>query len=149
MSRERALVVLVVADIFLSFATIGAEMFFQWTLPWSLRDYDHSRWSSPFSAFGAFKYLLWAGTIAATLVAWVGLLNRWWFARRLYLAAWGTWTALILLSGPSVLNFLGATFDTLQAMVGGAILSLIYFSDLSRHFEKSPAAVTNGAAARA
>lgn len=43
----------------------------------------------------------------------------------------------------------GAMSDTLETLVAGAILGLVYFSDLSRHFERSPAGVTNGAHASA
>jgi hypothetical protein len=76
--------------------------------------------------------------VGSTLVAWVGLLNHWWFARRLYLAAWISWFVLLLFSGPSVSTPLGAMFSTMEGVIGGAILGLVYFSDLSRSFERSP-----------
>ena len=53
------------------------------------------------------------------------------------------------LSGPSVPNPVGATFNTLETLVARAILGLVYFSDLSRHVERSPAGVANGAHASA
>ena len=147
MSRERALVVLVAADVFLSFAGIGVEAFFGWTLPGALRDYV--RWSGTFG-FRQFGMLfLWSLIAACAIAAWVGLVNRWWFARRLYVIACAASTVLHLFSGPSVATPVGAMLDRLNWLVGGAILGLVYFSDLSRSFERRPAPVTNGATAGA
>ena len=147
MSRERALVVLVAADVFLAFSGIGVEMFFGWTLPGPLRDFV--RWSGAVS-FRQFGLLaLWGLTAACAISAWVGLLNYWWFARRLYVIACIASTTRILFSGPSVATPFGAMLDTLNSLVGGVILGLIYFSDLSRRFERSPVEVANGAHARA
>jgi hypothetical protein len=83
------------------------------------------------------------------LVAWVGLVSRWWVARRLYVMGWASWLALVLFSGPSVLNPVGAFITTLEALVAGSIFGLIYFSDLARHFERKPVPAVNGAHAAA
>jgi purine-cytosine permease-like protein len=80
-------------------------------------------------------------TVSCTVVAWVGLLNLWRFARRLYLVGWAMWIPLLLLSGPSVMTSLGAMLSTVEAVVGGAIVGLVYFSDLSRHFERRVARI--------
>jgi hypothetical protein len=76
--------------------------------------------------------------VGGTVVAWLGLLNYWRFSRELYVTAWVFWVLLILLSGPSVMTPVGAMVDTLESVVGGAIMSLVYFSDLSRRFVRDP-----------
>ena len=147
MSRERALVVLVAADVFLAFVVLGVEMFFNWTLPGPLRDYVRWSGSPTFGQFG--MLMLWALTAVCALTAWVGLVNYWWFARRLYVAAMAASLLLMLVSGPSVQTPFAAVLHTLNWVAGGAILGLIYFSELSRRFERRPAAVANGAHASA
>jgi hypothetical protein len=147
MSRERALVWLVAADIFLAFSGIGVVMFFSWTLPAPLREYVHWSGDVTFHGFGLLS--LWAMTSVCAIAAWIGLLNYWWFARRLYVVSCAAWLTLMLFSGPSVATPLSHMLHTLNALVGGMILGLIYFSDLSRRFERSPATVTNGAPAKA
>ena len=147
MNRERALTVLVAADVFLVFTSMGVEMFFSWTLPAPLRDYI--RWSGNFG-FRQFGMLtVWGLISVCAIAAWVGLVSRWWFARRLYVIACAASITLLLFAGPAVYTPLGAMLERLNWLVGGSILGLIYFSDLSRHFERSPARVTNGAPARA
>lgn len=136
MNKERVLVALVAADVLLVFTVIGAELAFYWTLPGSLQDYAFPQAFSPSSPWELSLFVLWAATVACTMAAWIGLLNFWWFARRLYLVAWGTWVLLVLLSGPSVMTPVGAMLDTLDSIVGGAIVGLVYFSDLSRCFER-------------
>lgn len=147
MSRERALVVLIAADVFLTFAAMGVEAFFSWTLPGTLRDYVRGSGAFGFRQFGLL--FLWALTAVCAITAWVGLLNYWWFARRLYVIACVATTTLLLFSGPVVSTPLGGMLERLNWLVGGAILGLVYFSDLSRHFERSAAEVTNGARANA
>ena len=149
MSRAKALMVLVIADVVLAFSVIGAELFFNWTLPGDLRAYTDSWWKARSNPLDLAVFAFWAMGVALTLASWVALLNMWWFARRLYVVAWSVWMMLVLFSGPSVLNPVGAMFNTLETLVAGAILGLVYFSDLSRHFERSPAGVTNGAHASA
>ena len=147
MSRERALVVLVAADVFLAFAGMGVETFFGWTLPGALRDYV--RWSGSFTFRHFGLLVLWGLTAACAITAWVGLVNRWWFARRLYVVACAASTVLVLFAGPAVSTPVGAMLDRLNWLVGGAILGLVYFSELSRSFERRAAPLTHGATAGA
>lgn len=137
MNRTRVLTALVLADIVTAFSTIGSELFFGWTLPSGLQDYAMTQNLAIFSGKGLFLFPLWALTIGSTMVAWIGLLNLWWFARRLYVVAWIAWLALLLFSGPSVATPLGAMFSAMEGVIGGAILGLVYFTELSRHFERS------------
>lgn len=147
MKREHVLVLLVVLDVLLAFAVIGSEMFFTKFLPDGLRDHVVSQLRLPTSLWDGVLFVLWTSSICLTLAAWIGFLNLWWFARRLYAIAWTNWTLLVLFSGPSVLTPVGAMFNTLESLVGGLILGLVYFSDLSRYFERSQADIASGARA--
>lgn len=141
MNKDRVLLALVAADVLLCFGTIGAELMFHWTLPASLREYAWSPMLSFRGAWDAVLFGMWSLTIGATLVAWVGLLNYWSFARPLYLSAWVTWVLLLLLSGPSVMTSVGAMVTTMESVVGGTILGLVYFSELAPSYERRPVQV--------
>jgi hypothetical protein len=78
-------------------------------------------------------------TSLAAFAAWISLVFFWRGARRLYIASWVLGTMLTLVSGARVDTSLGAMFGELSAVVGGVILGLVYFSDLGRQFERSPA----------
>jgi hypothetical protein len=145
MNRDRVLVALVLADVILAFSVIGGELAFHWTLPASLRHYTLSRMFSTPSLWNVGLVALWGTSIGSTLLAWVGLLNYWRYAREIYLAGWFTWTLLTVLSGPSVMTSVGAMASMLEAMVGGAILGLVYFSELAARFERPRAQIPSPA----
>ena len=147
MDKARTLMILVVLDVVLTFSVMGAEMFFGWTLPGSLKDYESSKLLFPTTPWQFALFALWSASVGLTLASWIALLNLWWFARRLYVTAWVLWTLTVVLSGPSVLNPVGAMLDTAERLVAGAIIGLVFFSDLSRHFER-PARVAQGAGIR-
>ena len=139
MNKSRLLMILVVADIAFAFASAGAEGFFGWTLPPALADYARLRFSR-FPGPGEVLHLgLLATTVLTAFAAWIGLLSSWRYARGLYLFSCATWLLEILVSGPSVRTSVGATFGALNGLVGGAIIGLVYFSDLARRFERAPA----------
>ncbi len=140
MNTNRLLWMLVVADVLLAFASVGAEGFFGWTLPPALAAYNHARFTgfSISSAGDAIHLLLLATTVLCAFAAWIGLVSYWSFARRLYLVSWAIWILVILVSGPRVSTSLGVIFSVMNAMVGGVILGLIYFSDLAHRYERAP-----------
>ena len=80
--------------------------------------------------------MLLATCAASAFAAWIGLVSYWWVARRLYLFSCATWVLLILLSGPSVMPSVAAMIRVMNAFAGGAILGLVYFSDLAHRFER-------------
>lgn len=135
MNKSRLLWILVAANVLLAFASVGAEGFLGWTLPPALADYEHTR----FSGF-AFSNLIHFGLLAITTLcafaAWISLASFWSFARRLYLVSLALDFLLILYSGPSVQTSVGAMFQVMCGVVGGAILGLVYFSDLARRYER-------------
>jgi len=132
MNKNQLLWILVVANVLLAFASVGAQAFFGWTLPPSLAEYTRLRFSSPPSPIHLFVLIT---SVTCAFAAWIGLVCYWRFARRLYLFSCASSILLILVSGPSVRPSVGAAFSAMSALVGGAIIGLVYFSDLSRRFE--------------
>ena len=136
MNKSHLLRMLVAADVLLAFASVGSEGFFGWTLPPPLAEYARLRFSRFPGAGDVIHLLLLVTTVSFAFVSWIGLVSFWRFARRLYLVSCAIGLLLILLSGPSVQTSIGAMFSAMNALVGGAILGLIYFSDLARRFER-------------
>lgn len=139
MSKDRLLVVLVAADFFLAIALIVAEVWLHDTLPAPLRSYIVSQSGASGLAAGLFGLSLWSVMASLSFVSWIGLLAGWSVARPLYVVSWITWVLRIASNGPSILSPIGAALDTLETLVGGMIIGLVYFSDLSRRFERDPA----------
>ena len=137
MNKSRLLWILVIADILLAFGSAGAEALFGWTLPPALREFQHQRFHvNPIAgAFGAFRALLLAITVLAAFGAWIGLLGFWRHARGLYLFSIATWLLFTLLRGGSVDTSVAAVFKALNGLVSGAILGLVYFTELAQRFE--------------
>ena len=143
MNSKRLLWILVAVDVLLAFGSAGAEGFFGWTLPPTLADYARSR-ASGLGPGGAFRLLLLAICVLCSFTSWTGLVLLWRHARRLYVVSWVIWMLVELISGPSVKPAVAAVFSTASGVVGGAVLGLIYFSDLAHRFERgreAPAAV--------
>src|SRR5689334_17896414 len=116
MNRNHLLRTLIVTDILLSFASMGADVLFGWTLPSPLPEYTRSR-----SGVSLFPLLLLALTTWCAIPAWIGLVRFWGPSRRLYLAAWAIWCLQILFAGPRVMTSVAAMFSMMSALVGGAI----------------------------
>ncbi len=138
MNSKRLLWTLVAADVLLAFGSAGAEGFFGWTLPPALADYTRSRSGFP-GAGDILPLALLAACTLCSFAAWTGLVMLWRPARRLYLVAWGIWILHVLIAGPSVRASVAAAFGVASALVGGATIGLVYFSDLARHFDSAGA----------
>ena len=134
MRNDRVLVFLVIADFALVMFTVAAEFALNWTLPVPLRPYA-AQPQPEFDLLGIVLFPWWLAIVAVTFVSWIGLLNYWWPSRILYAAAWVLWLGLVSASGPSVMTGVGAAIETLEHLVGGAIIGIVYFSDLSKRFE--------------
>lgn len=133
MRKDHLLLGLVVTDFVLVVLTITAEFALNWTLPERLRGYEFGN----LGIAGAMTlFPLWVAIVLATFVSWIGLINFWQPARVIYAGAWVAWLLLLVAAGPSVTTGAGAAIETLEHLVGGAILALVYFSDLSKRFEE-------------
>jgi hypothetical protein len=140
MNNRRLLWILVAADVLLSFASVGAEGFFGWTMPAVLSEYRRERFTgfTWTSATEVFRLMLLGATALCAFAAWIGLASFWRSGRRVYLASLSLWVLFVLFSGPQVRTSVGTMFMVLNALVSGVILGLVYFTDLARHFERDP-----------
>jgi hypothetical protein len=93
---------------------------------------------------------LWVAVVVGTVLAWIGLLNLVRAARPLYVTSWAAYFLLILLSGPVESTALGYVVQMLMALVGWAVIGVIYVSDLRTRFRTLAEAlgVTRSAAPR-
>jgi hypothetical protein len=126
--KDRFLFLLVLSDFVLAMMTIAAEFALHSTLPGPLRE-----------AAGNIVWPLfpwWVLMVVLTVASWIGLISFWRYARALYLTAWAIWLFLIAASGPSVMTSMGAVLTTMEALVGGAILALVYFTELGNRYEQ-------------
>ena len=143
MNKQRLLWTLIAADVLLAFASAGAEGFFGWTLPPELAAYRHTSEEFPWASVGGMShFIVLAGTTLCAFAAWIALASSWRYARGLYLVSMGMSVFLVLISGPVVTTSIGAMFSTLNGVVSGAIIGLVYFSDLARRFERAPVPAT-------
>jgi len=137
MNKSRLLWMLVVVDVLLAFGSVGAEGLFGWTLPPELAAYRHSQFHM--GPGGAFHLLLIAVCALIAFASWIGLVSFWRHGRGLYVFSWALWILYVLVSGPRVRTSIGSAFGVMNAVVGGVILGLVYFSDLAHRFEGTPA----------
>ena len=149
MNKNQLLKTLVVANVFLAFASVGAEAFFGWTLPRELADFEHARFTgfSIMSAGGSLQFLLIATSALCAFAAWIGLLTYWRYARPLLLISLSTTLLHVLVAGPSVKTSVSAMLNVMDAVVAGVILGLVYFTELARRFEGEAVAGSASAAA--
>ena len=139
MDKKRLLWMRVGINVFLTFATVGAQGVLAWTLPPELAEYVRSRFSGVWiwSAGHLFRLMLLATTALFAFASWIALASFWRFARGLYVFSWTLGMLIILFAGPSVRTSVSAMFREMNALVGGAIIGLVYFSELARRFERS------------
>jgi hypothetical protein len=138
MNRSRLLWMLVTANVFLTFATVGAQGMLAWTLPPELAEYTRSRFSGTWiwNVGHMFHLMMLATTALFAFASWIALLSSWRLARGLYVFSWALGMLLVLSAGPSVRTSLSAMFQEMNGLVGGAIIGLVYFSGLAERFER-------------
>ena len=135
MNRVRTLYALIAADVFLAFATIGVESVFHKFLPPTLADHQMRSWLEwRGGATAVFELAVWAASVAAFLIAWIGLASFWPRAREIYLAAWSLTALSLALGGPSVLTSPGSVLDSVGTLVSGALIGLVWFSELAPRY---------------
>ena len=78
--------------------------------------------------------------VIGVIVGWIGLWRLWRPARLIYTVSWLGGVPLILLLDPVVYYTpIGAMFSEYSILAAGAILGVIFFSDLAEHFGKTKA----------
>jgi len=130
MRLGRILGALILCDLVLGIATMVTEKVSAPFLPEPLRAYV----AAP-GPGGWILVALWVAIIVTTVLAWIGLLNLLRPARTIYLASWCAYLLYVVLTGPTVMTPFGSVLDTAMALVGGAILGLVYFSELRLRFK--------------
>jgi len=134
MKHERTLGILILSDFVLTILGIVSEFTMGLFLPPSLRDYLATDDAATFRLSDALLTALWIVVAVATVLGWIGMLNLVRPARSLYLGSWVGNFVLILLKGPVVSASVSIVIMTISALVGGAILGMIYFSELAAKF---------------
>ena len=79
---------------------------------------------------------LWMAVNAATVLAWIGLLNLWRPARAIYFWTWVATLLLLPLESAWIFAPVGYMLDSAATLVGGAVLGLLYFSDAGAPFAR-------------
>ena len=79
---------------------------------------------------------LWLAVNAATVLAWIGLLNLWRPARAIYFWTWVATLLLMPLESAWAFAPVGYMLDSAATLVGGAVLGLLYFSDAGAPFAR-------------
>jgi hypothetical protein len=126
MRHERILGSLILCDLILGIATVVTERV--------SGPYLDAAEAVPHGPGDTVLFALWVAIAATTVLAWIGLLNLLRPARMVYLASWCAYLLYLALTGPTVMTPFGSVLDTAMALVGGAILGLVYFSELRLRF---------------
>lgn len=134
MKHERVLSILILSE--LVFGVLATMSYFALKpfLPAPLRDYLATDEAAAFRPYDAILWALWIAVVVTTVLSWIGLLNLLRSARPLYLASWAGYFVLLLLRGPVVSTSVSFVIEITMALVGGAILGMIYFSELGAKF---------------
>ena len=133
MNNRRTLEALILADVLVSVLSAVWDAVLGRILPADLRGAVASGtagWTLPANL----SLALWIGVCAGTVLSWIGLANLLRVARPLYAASWIGYLALAALRGTGVGSPIGSALDLLAGLVGGMILAVVYFSDLSAQF---------------
>jgi len=125
---QRVLRLLILTEIAL-FVVSALALFLQDRfLPPLLQQYQDSK--SEFRATDWVWVVLGIPALILSIIAWIALWRRWRMGRRLYTIAWLLFIPSIASSGPVVSTGAVDCLNALLSAVGGAVLSLLYFSDL-------------------
>jgi len=134
MRLEKILGILILCDVVLAVSGVVTDYALEPLLPAPLRAFVAADGGAPFGSGAMALTGVWVVVLASSVLAWAGLLSLLRAARPLYLASWGAYLVLLLLSGPIVTTPAAYVVQMLMALVGGAIAGLIYFSDLRTSF---------------
>jgi hypothetical protein len=134
MKLERALGILILSEFLLEILATISNFSLEPFLPASLRDYLVADKAATSQLYYTILWALWITVVVTTVLAWIGLLNLARPARTLYLASWAGYFVLLLLRGPVATASVSFVLEMMTAIVGGAILAMIYFSELAAKF---------------
>ncbi len=136
MKTERILDVLILSDFVVAVSAIATDFALEPFLPAPLRAYLAAERAAASTMADIALMAVWGAVMVGTVLAWVGLVNRWKAARPLYLGSWVGYLVFIVLTGPAVSSGVGHALEMLMALVGGTIVGVTYFSDLRTRLGK-------------
>ena len=131
---------LIAAEVLLGVFSIAADFVGETMLPTEIQDYIARSTESDLTLAQASGLGIGVILIIGLIVGWVGLWRLWRPARSIYAICWLAGVPLYLLLDPVVYYTpVGAMLSEYSVLAAGAILSLIFFSDLSPYFERTKA----------
>ncbi len=136
MKHEKVLSLLILNEFALVILGVVSDFALSPLLPSWLRAYVAADGAAAFRLSDALLTALWVAVAASTILAWIGLLNLLRIARPIYLASWAGYLILLLLTGPVVSTAASYVVQMMMALVGGAIVGMIYFSELRTKFRR-------------
>ena len=134
MKHERVLGILILCEVVLGVLATISYFSLEPFLPASLRDYLVTDRAATSQLYYTILWALWIAVLVTTILAWIGLLNLVRPARPLYLASWSGYSVLLILRGPVASASVSFVLEIMMALVGGAILAMIYFSEFASKF---------------
>jgi len=134
MKHEKVLCILILSELVLGVLATISYFALEPILPAPLRAYLAAGGSANFRLYDTLLLALWVAVVIMTALAWIGLLFLARAARPLYLASWVAYIVLLLLRGPVVSVSVSFALEMMTALVGGAILGMIYFSEFGVKF---------------
>lgn len=136
MKHEKVLSLLILNEVALVILGVASDFALSPLLPSWLRAHVAAEGVAGFRLNDTLLTALWVIVVVSTVLAWIGLLNLLRAARPLYLASWLGYLILLLLSGPVVSTAASYVVQMMMALVGGAIVGMIYFSELRTKFRR-------------
>lgn len=136
MKHEKVLGILILSDFVLGVLSVVTAFALEPFLPSSLRTYLAADGTTAVGLSESLLTGLLVAVVGGTVLAWAGLLNLIRVARPLYLGSWVGYMVYLLLSGPVVSTAVGYVVQMLMTLVGGAIVGVVYFSELRTRFRR-------------
>lgn len=131
---------LVLVEVACGVSSAVLDLVFENTLPAEIRQYVARAENTPLSTVQMAGYVWGVILSIGMIVSLVGLWKLWGPARQLYTGCWLLGVPVYLLIEPVFYySPVGAMLSEFSVLAAGMILGVIYFSDLSAHFERSAA----------
>jgi len=134
MNHVRLFRVLVGTQIATVVLSIAASFRLERTLPAALQAYLREHQDAPPDGMAVAVGVSSVVLLAAMVVAWIALLRFWRIGPWFYLATTVSGLVLTLATGPSVTTAVETMLDTASSTMAGAVLALVFFSDLRAKF---------------
>jgi len=140
MKTTTILRLLIAAEIVFGLLEVAADLTTVTFLPVEFQQYIENEVEVDLSIMGGLGLGAAMLLLVGVFVSWIGLWRLWRPARTIYTVCWIASVPIYLILDPVAWNTpLGAMFSELSILAAGAIISLLYFSDVAEHFNKKKA----------